>query len=114
MKAVTLLHNPRCSKSRQALHLLNEKGVSVTVVEYLKAPLSYEQLKDLSQQFDFNEFVRKNEAAFKARALSMDDKDAVLKAMAEEPKLMQRPIALCDGKALIARPPEKLGAWLGI
>jgi arsenate reductase len=112
MKTVIIYHNPRCSKSRQALEILKSNNIDPTIVEYLKAPLILEQLRELRSFFDLKDFVRTNEPAFTQLQLSLDDEMGVLEAMINEPILMQRPIVTCSGKAIIARPPEKLLEWM--
>ena len=79
-----------------------------TIIEYLKSPLNLEQLIELSSYFDLKDFTRTNESAFNKFNLTLEDKDRVLKAMLEDPILMQRPIVTYDGRAIIARPPEKV------
>jgi len=103
-----IYHNPRCSKSREALEILKENSANITVIEYLKNPLDFDQLKALSSHFSLSDFVRKNEPSFKERGLSLDDKDGILRAMEKEPKIMQRPIVTLDQRAVIARPPERV------
>jgi arsenate reductase len=105
---VIIYHNPRCSKSRQALALLQDNGVQPKVVEYLKNPLTLNQLKTLKAHFDMGDFVRTNEQEFKNLGLSLDDDEVVLKAISECPKLMQRPIVVKGNKAIIGRPPENV------
>lgn len=111
MATITLYHNARCSKSRQALALLQANGEKFTTVEYLKQPLSATQLRQLLKQCQCEptDFIRHNEAAFKSTGLdkhSLSSKD-VIAAIANDPILMQRPIVSHAGKAVIARPPEK-------
>ena len=108
MSTITIFHNPRCSKSRQTLALLKEKGYQPKVVEYLKTPLSLEEIKALSQHFPLNEFVRTSEPFFKSAQLSLNEAESVLKAILQEPKLLQRPIVTYNGRARIGRPPEKV------
>lgn len=112
MQDLTIYHNPRCSKSRQALELIKQQGIEPHVVDYIKTPLSLEQIKALSQHFDLKDFVRKSEPDFKARQLSLDDEKTLLEAMVTAPKLMQRPIITYQNQAIIARPPEKVLAFL--
>ena len=88
--------------------MLQAQGINPTVVEYLKSPLTLEQLRKLSSHFALKDFVRANEPVFKSLGLSLEEKDKVLQAMAKEPILMQRPIVTTNGKAVIARPPEKV------
>ncbi|MDF1677575.1 MAG: arsenate reductase (glutaredoxin) [Legionellaceae bacterium] len=108
MSKPIIYHNPRCSKSRQTLQLLQDKGIEPIVVEYLKTPLDMATLLQLRAYFSLKDFVRTNEADFKTLGLSLDDEKAVLEAMVKAPKLMQRPIVVHKGKAEIGRPPEKV------
>ena len=109
---VTLYHNPKCSKSRQALELLQNNGINPIIIEYLKTPLNLEQITQLRSHFDLKDFVRNNEPVFKAFNLTLADESKVLQAMVEEPILIQRPIVICGDIAIIARPPEKILALL--
>jgi arsenate reductase len=108
MHALTIYHNPRCSKSRETLALLQEKGIELTIVEYLKTPLSREQLNNLKSHFSLKDFVRTNEPIFKELGLSLENEEQVLDIMVKEPVLMQRPIVTYKGKAIIGRPPENV------
>ena len=107
---VTIYHNPRCSKSRQTLALLQEKGIEPTVVEYLKTPPDAETLGDILHKLDMEprDLMRKKEAAYKDNGL--DDpslsRGALIKAMVDEPILIERPIVVAGDKARIGRPPE--------
>ena len=112
MNQVTIYHNPRCSKSRQALEILYSHGLSPVIIEYLKTPLNLEQITLLRSHFDLKDFVRDDEPVFKKLNLTLADEITVLHAMAEEPILMQRPIITYGDKAIIARPPEKVMALL--
>lgn len=106
---MTLLHNPRCSKSRQTLALLEQAGVDVQVRRYLDAPLSRDELGALSAQLGAPviAWTRSKEAAFREAGLSPDAGDEVLlDAMAKHPILMERPIVISGERALVARPPE--------
>lgn len=108
MSQIRFYHNPRCSKSRQALALLQEHGENPEVIEYLKTPLNLEQLKQLQRSFSLKDFVRTNEKTFKELNLSLDDEEKVLTAMLEHPILMQRPIAVSQDRVIIGRPPENV------
>jgi arsenate reductase len=112
MNAFTIYHNPRCSKSRQALELLQNNGIHPTIVEYLKTPLTLADLKKLRTHFDWNDFVRHDEPIFKELKLSLADEAQVLEAIVKNPILMQRPIITTGDKAVIGRPPEKVLALL--
>ena len=111
-----LLHNPRCSKSRLALQMLEESGAEFSVREYLNDPLSRAELDDLQALLDLppREWVRTGEADWALAGLSAGaDAAEVLDAMAKWPKLMQRPILIRGGEARIGRPPENLRELLG-
>lgn len=112
MNRFILYHNPRCSKSRQTLEILQSHGVTPIIIEYLKAPMNLEQITELQSHFDLKDFVRSNEPVFKKLNLTLADERKVLQAMVEEPILMQRPIVTSGNKAIIARPPEKVLALL--
>ena len=108
---MTLLHNPRCSKSRQALALLEAAGVAVEVRLYLKAPLDREALDGLRQKLGMPviDWTRSKEAAFSASGLTQESSDeALLDAMVAHPILMERPIIVDGARALVARPPERV------
>jgi len=106
-----IYHNPRCSKSRQGLALLQDSKIDFEIVEYLKTPLTETDIKELVAKLNIDplDLVRKNEAIwkekFKGKELSNED---VIKAMAENPKLIERPIVVHKDKAVIGRPPEKI------
>lgn len=108
MQEITLYHNPRCSKSRKTLELLQSKGFEPTIIEYLKNPLNLEQLKTLRAHFALKDFVRTDEPVFKEKGLSLDNEAEVLQTMVQEPILLQRPIVTFKGKAAIGRPPENV------
>ena len=106
-----LWHNPRCSKSRQALALLEENGAQVTVRRYLDTPPSLEELRAAQAALGLTaiEMMRPKEAAFREMGLSRtDDEDTLLQAMADQPKLIERPVAFAGDKAVIGRPPERV------
>jgi len=105
-------HNPRCTKSRQALALLRDKGVEPDVREYLKAPPSQAELKAVIEALGLSSargLMRTQDDAYKARGLrEVDDESALIAAMAENPRLIERPILIHDGKAAIGRPTETI------
>ena len=107
---VTIYHNPRCSKSRQTLQLLKDQGFEPSIVEYLKTPPSVEVLSDILQKLAIEprDLMRKKEADYKALGLNELSlpRGVLLKAMTENPKLIERPIVLANDKAAIGRPPE--------
>ena len=110
MSQATLYHNPNCSKSRATLELLNASDTSFSVVEYLQTPLSRPQLEALLAALKLApaELVRKD-AHFRELGLTPLDyetTEAVVELLLAHPKLMQRPIVMRDGRAVIGRPPE--------
>jgi arsenate reductase len=118
MGMITIYHNPRCSKSREALELLQQftasRDIALDVIDYQQTPLSQAQLSRLRQQLgaEAGDMVRANEEEFAALDLHDADADGVLAALAAHPKLLQRPIVVAGDAAIIARPPERLHAWL--
>ncbi|GGE39473.1 arsenate reductase (glutaredoxin) [Actibacterium pelagium] len=109
MSDVTIWHNPRCSKSRQTLALLQENGVDPIVRKYLEDGPTEAELREAAAKLGITaiEMMRTKEAEFKAQDLSKDsDDDTLFAAMASTPKLIERPIVFKDDKAAIGRPPE--------
>jgi len=103
----TLLHNPRCSKSREALELITSKNIEVKIVEYLESPLSFDELKALAAKLEVpsENLLRRADA----KKLGLDitaDEEAMLHLLAKYPEVLQRPIFYTDSKAVIGRPPE--------
>ncbi|MBM1199471.1 MULTISPECIES: arsenate reductase (glutaredoxin) [Pseudomonas] len=112
MTDLTLYHNPRCSKSRGALELLEARGLTPTVVRYLETPLSAAQLRDLLARLNLSarQLLRSGEDEYKALNLgdSSLSEAQLIDAMAANPKLIERPILVAGNKAVIGRPPEKI------
>lgn len=113
---VRIYHNPRCSKSRATLALLEERGVVPDVVRYLDEPPSPETLRELLRLLDIpaRELLRKGETEYRDLGLadeSLDD-EALIRAMASHPRLIERPIVTANGRAAIGRPPESVLAIL--
>lgn len=108
--AVTIWHNPRCSKSREALSLLRSKGVEPVIVEYLKTPPSEVELACVLVLLGMppRDLMRRKEAPYTDLGLGRSDLgDAELvRAMATHPILIERPVVLANGKAALGRPPE--------
>lgn len=106
-----IYHNPRCTKSRQGLAYLTERGIEPEIRDYLKESVSEEELSEVIAELGLKpeEIVRKNEAEYKEhfKNKKMSDADWV-KAMVKYPKLIQRPIVIHNNKAVIARPTEKI------
>ena len=108
---LVLLHNPRCSKSRAAHALLEERDVAFEAWLYLDEPLSRGELVELGARLGkpVGDWTRKKEAAFGEAGLSTDaDAEAILDAMAERPILMERPILVRGARAVVGRPPEDI------
>lgn len=113
----TIYHNPRCSKSRETLKLLQEHGADVAIVEYLGQPPSKDELRKICKLLGKKplDLVRTKEELFSELGLSVDNgysDDEWLEVLARNPKLMERPIVVYGGKAAIGRPPEDVLAIL--
>lgn len=108
--AVTIYHNPRCSKSRQTLALIEEKGVAPKVVEYLNAPPSQTELKNIVALLGVSpkEIIRKKEAKEAGLDIAGMSDAAAIKAMASHPAIIERPIVISGKKAVLGRPPENV------
>lgn len=111
----TIYHNPRCTKSRQTLALLEEAGVELIVVHYLDTPPTEDEIQGLLNKLGMtaHELVRKQEEAYKTAGLSKESDDLmVIRAMASYPKLIERPIVTKGDQAVVGRPPENVKALL--
>lgn len=111
MAKVTIWHNPRCSKSRNSMTLLEEKGVDAEVVKYLDTPPTKEEFKTLLSQLGMSarELMRTKEDIYKELNLKDEtNEDKLIEAMVANPKLIERPIVIKDGKAAIGRPIENI------
>lgn len=109
---VTIYHNPRCSKSRQTLALIEEKGVEPEVVLYLETPPNAVTLAELLKKLDISarQLLRKGEDAYKDNNLKDDSlgETQLIEAMVKFPKLIERPIVVKGDKAVLGRPPENV------
>ncbi len=108
----TIYHNPKCSKSRQTLELLEEQGITPDIVEYLKSPPTAEQLQEILTQLGFapRDLMRKKEDVYTEYELgnpSLTEAE-LIDFMIKHPILIERPIVLANGKAAIGRPPEQV------
>lgn len=112
MSSITIWHNPRCSKSRQTLQLLRDRGIEPTIVEYLKTPPSEAELSSALNALGIEprDLMRRKEAPYKE--LSLDDdgltRDELVAAMAENPVLIERPVVFRGNRAAVGRPPENV------
>jgi arsenate reductase len=110
----TIYHNPRCSKSRQTLTLLEDNcqrtDQKITIVEYLKTPLTKIEINTLLNQLGCKpiDMMRIKEAEFKEQALKGSDDETLISAMVQTPKLIERPIVTNGNLAIIGRPPENV------
>ncbi len=114
--SITIYHNPRCKKSREGLAFIREQGIEPTVVEYMKNPLSTDELKKMLQLLGMKprELMRNKEKAYREQNLkdpALSD-NALIEAMLKEPKLIERPVVVAAGKAVLARPAEKIAEIL--
>lgn len=109
---ITIYHNPRCSKSRQTLALLIDRGVNPEIVLYLDNPPSVELLSDIITKLGFGnarDLIRKGESIYKELDLKNEsDDDKLIQAMSDHPKLIERPIVIKGEKAVLGRPPENV------
>jgi arsenate reductase len=107
-----MYHNPRCSKSRQTLALLNDKGIEPDIIEYLKTPPDSGQIKKILKLLGLSprELMRTKEDLYKEKNLNDEtlSDDKLIATMIENPVLIERPIVLANGKAAIGRPPENV------
>lgn len=110
--AITIFHNPRCSKSRATLALLQESGIQPDIRLYLENPPSESELREILALLERSprDLMRKGEAEYKEQGLADKNLDdaALIGAMAASPRLIERPIVLANGKAAIGRPPESV------
>ncbi len=109
---VTIYHNPRCTKSRLTLQLLQDRGIEPTIIEYLKTPPDAATLKSILDLLGLapREFMRTKEAAYKENGLADEslDEGRLIAAMVANPILIERPVVLANGKAAVGRPPENV------
>lgn len=111
MAEFQIYHNPRCTKSRQALKLLDEKGQDYEVILYLEDVPSFDQLKNVISQLGIKpyELLRRGEAIFKEKYKGKElSDDEWIQAMIEHPKLIERPIVIRNDRAIIGRPTERI------
>jgi arsenate reductase len=111
LQNVKIWHNPRCSKSRSAVTLLEEKGVNAEVIKYLETPPTKEELKEMLNMLGISarELMRTKEDIYKELQLKeVNDEEKLIDAMVSNPKLIERPIVIKNGKAAIGRPIENI------
>ena len=109
---IAIYHNPRCSKSRQTLALLRDRGVEPDIVEYLNTPPDHATLDKLLKMLGMEprDLMRKKESEYKALGLDNPelDRDTLIQAMIDNPRLIERPIVVRGKKAALGRPPERV------
>ena len=112
--SITIYHNPRCSKSRKTLELLESHGVTPTIVEYLETPPDADALRQIAQLLGvpLQELLRRGEDAFKdaGELVPLDDEQALAAWVHENPKVLERPIVVDEksNRAIVGRPPENV------
>ena len=110
--SVTIYHNPRCSKSRQTLQLLRDKGIEPNIVEYLSTPPNPAELSDILDRLGLEprDLMRKKEAEYAEAGLDNPglSREELIQRMVDYPKVIERPIVLKDDKAAVGRPPERV------
>ncbi len=114
--SVTIYHNPRCSKSRQTLQILEDNNVDPEIIEYLDTPPNAARLKDILGMLNISarELMRKKEAAEAGLNDTSLSDEQLINGMVANPIVIERPIVICDGKAKIGRPPEGILEILAI
>ncbi|WP_417501976.1 arsenate reductase (glutaredoxin) [Marinobacter sp.] len=109
---IRIFHNPRCSKSRQALELLTERGIEPEIIRYLETPPTEQELSDILEALGRQprELMRTGESEFKEQGLGNPHltREQLIAAMVASPKLIERPIVIANGKAAVGRPPENI------
>jgi len=109
---VQIYHNPRCSKSRSTLELINQQGIEPVITNYLETPPNHQQLEHILQTLDMQprELMRTNEAEYSEYNLDNPDlsREQLIEAMIKYPKLIERPVVVVGDKVAIGRPPESV------
>ena len=110
--AMKIFHNPRCSKSRQTMQLLESNGINPQIIDYLKQPPSYDELAEVLDLLGLEprELMRTQEKPYRENNLADPalSREHLIRAMIEHPVLIERPIVVHNGRAVIGRPPEKI------
>ena len=106
-----IYHNPRCGKSRQTLAILQEKGIKVEIIEYLKIPLTFEELELIITKLEIEpiDLVRKKESEWKEiYKETVQTDEEIINAMVNNPKIIERPIVISGKQGVLGRPPENV------
>ncbi|WP_455755598.1 arsenate reductase (glutaredoxin) [Sulfurimonas sp.] len=115
MNNVTIWHNPRCSKSRAAMEILQENNCEAEVIKYLETNPDETQIKTILKMLEITprELMRQNEDIYKEMRLKEEtNEDKLISAMAQNPKLIERPVIIKDNRAIIGRPTERIAEFL--
>ncbi|MBZ2169863.1 MULTISPECIES: arsenate reductase (glutaredoxin) [Marinobacter] len=111
-EATRIFHNPRCSKSRQTLQLLTDRGIEPEIIRYLETPPTAQELDAILTALDFEprQLMRTKEDEYKSQGLDNPElsREQLIDAMVNTPKLIERPIVLANGKVVVGRPPENV------
>lgn len=105
-----IYHNPRCSKSRETLKILQDAKVEIEIIEYLKTPPSKDDLKELLNKLKvpIKDIVRTKESIFSELCVDLEKEEEVLRVLSEHPVLIERPIVIYNNRAVVGRPPENV------
>ena len=110
--SIIIYHNPKCSKSRQALELLLQKGIKPIIIKYLETPPSAEKIQEILNKLNYEprDLMRKKEKVYNEKELSNQSlsDNALIQSMVKHPILIERPIVRKGDKAIVARPPENV------
>lgn len=115
-ESITVYHNPRCSKSRATVQILEERGVDFTLYHYLEESPDVDELRRVMKWLGLEDprgMMRSKESEYAENQLADADAEGLLAAMARHPNLIERPIVIQGGRAVIARPPERVAELLG-
>lgn len=105
---ITIYHNPRCSKSRACLQLLQQALEEVEVINYLQEPIAIDLLRHFAKHMGMKAIIRDNEAIYKELQLANAEDETLLQVIISHPQLLQRPIVVLGERMIVARPPEKV------
>jgi arsenate reductase len=110
MSDYTLIHNPKCSKSRQTLEILESKGIKPRILLYLEEDLNEKLLKKVFKALEVSpsECLRKKEDDFLNSNIDLSNEQSIIEAIIRYPKILERPIFICGDRAVIGRPPENV------
>ena len=110
MNTITIIHNPRCSKSRQALQIIESQGQQAKIIDYLNGELTKQLLEEIIKKLNIHpkEILRTQEDEYKTLHIDFNNADEVILAILKYPKILERPIVIKGNQAVIGRPPENI------